>query len=408
MTQGDRKTSKCPHVPAGERRRLVGGLFLLCCPAALHAAEWSLDPAVAVTLGYESNAALTTGPHDAVSYVGLSTSLTVRRTTETSAINLGLLANATNYTGNEFEDTHEEQVTLSSFVQSTERTRLGLDARVRWDTLFESAVLGSGTGDIQDVDIGLVTTQVRRNYRELLPSVGYALSERSSLTFRYRLTDVLFDDVGTTGLVDYQQHFLSGTYSYRLTDTTDLQAVVQGAQFRPAAGTESETTALLAGISHKFSATANVGFRAGVGKTTETLTDGSQVDNSTFVLEALATQRSELSQLEGVVSRDVQPSGSGKSVAADQLRVNWNRYLSPTTAFFLRTTVISANVLEGSDPLVDRRYAEAEAGLGWYWTPEWSFSAAYKYRNQKYDAAVDSAQSSGVSVALAWAPLRRK
>lgn len=413
--QGDRKTSKCPHVPeagahvlAGERRRLIGGMFLLCCPAALHAAEWSLDPAVAVALGYESNAALTTGPHDAVSYGGLSPSLTFRRTTETSAINLGLLANATYYTGNEFEDTHEEQVALSSFVQSTERTRLGLDARVRWDTLFESAVLGSGTGNIQDVDIGLVTTQVRRSYRELLPSVGYALSERSWVTLRYRLTDVQFDDVGTTGLVDYQQHFLSGTYSHRLTVANDVNVVIQGSQYRPVAGTDSDTVGLLAGISHTFSPTANAGFLAGVGKTTETIADGSQVDTKTFILEARATQRSELSQLEGVVSRDVQPSGSGKSVATDQLRVYWNRYLSPTTAFLLRTTIFRNSALEGSDPLVDRRYAEAETGVGWYWAPEWSFSVAYKYRYQKYDADVDSAQSSGVSVALAWAPPRRK
>lgn len=414
--QGDRKTTESPqtaeagaHVLAGGRRRLVGGMFLLCCPAALHAAEWSFDPAVAVTLGYESNAALTTGPHDAVSYAGLSPGLTFRRTTETSAINLGLLANATYYTGNEFEDTHEEQVALSSFVQSTERTRLGLDALARWDTLFESAVLGSGTGNIQDVDIGLArTAKVSRNYRELLPSVGYALSERSSVTFRYRLTDVLFDDVGTTGLVDYQQHFLSGTYSRRLTVTNDVNVVIQGSQYRPVAGTESDTVGLLAGITHTFSPTANAGFLAGVNKTTETIADGSQVDTNSFTLEARATQRAELSQLEGIVSRDVQPSGLGKSVETDQLRVYWNRYLSQTTAFLLRTTIFRTSALEGSDPLADRRYAEAEAGLGWYWTPEWSFGVSYKYRNQKYDVDADSAQSSGVSATLAWAPPRRK
>ena len=413
--QESRKTVKLPHVHKacvhvldGERRRRVAGMLLLCCPAALHAAEWSLDPAASVALGYESNAALTTGPHDSVSNYVLSPSLTIRRTTETSAVNLGLLANATNYSGNEFEDTREGQVALSSFVQSTERTRLGLDALVRWDTLFEWAVLGSGTGNIQDIDIGLAATKVRRNYRELQPSAGYALTERSSVTFRYRLTDVLFDDVGTTGLVDYQQHFLSGTYSRKLTVVNDLNVVIQGSQYRPAAGTDADTVGILAGISHTFSPTANAGFLAGVSKTTETLADDSQVDSRTFTLEARATQRSELSQLDGIISRDVQPSGSGKSVAADQLRVYWNRYLSPTTAFLLRTTIFRNHTLEGSDPLVDRRYAEAAAGLGWNWTPEWSFSVAYTYRNQKYDADSDSAQSSGVSVALAWAPPRRK
>jgi len=402
------KTTALPHVFEGERCRLAGGLLLLCCPVVLQAAEVSFDPAAAVALGYESNAALTTGPHDAASYFTISPGLTIRRTTETSAINLGLLANATNYTGDEFDNTHEELVTLSSFLQSTERTRLGLDANLRWDTLFEWAALGTGTGNIQDVDIGLASTKVRRNWRELLPSINYALTERSFVTFRYRLTDVLFDDVGTTGLVDYQQQFLSGTYSYKLTVVNDLNVVIQGSQYRPATGTDSDTVGLLAGITHTFSPTANAGFLAGVNKTTETLADSSHIDTRTFTFEARATQRSELSQLEGILSLDVQPSGSGKSVEADQLRIYWNRALSPTSGFLLRTTIFRTHTLEGPDSLDDRLYAEAETGIGWNWTPEWFFRVAYTYRYQKRDVDSDSADSSGVSATLAWAPPRRK
>jgi len=102
--QGDRKTTNCPHVLesgahvlAGERRRLVGGMFLLCCPMALQAAEWSFDPSAIVAVGYETNAALTVDPHDAVSEAILIPSFVVRRVTETSAVNLGALAVATYY-----------------------------------------------------------------------------------------------------------------------------------------------------------------------------------------------------------------------------------------------------------------------------------------------------------------------
>jgi hypothetical protein len=323
-------------------------------------------------------------------------------------VNLGLLARATSYAASEYENTHEERVDLSSYVQTTERTKLDLNAFSLWDTLFQSVVIENDTGDSQDVDIGLVTTKVSRNRRQVQPSVVYALTERGSVALRYRLIDVLFDDVSTTGLVDYQQHFLSGTYSYRLTDTNDLLAVVQGAQFRPAAGNDSDTTALLAGIAHKFSETANTSFRAGIGKTVETLTDGSQIDTSTFVLEARASQLSELSRLDALISRNVQPSGSGRSVSSDQLRVLWVRGLSPTIRLRVHAKIFRNQVLEGADTSVDRRYAEAQAGLGWSWAPEWSFSVDYKYRSQKYDADPDSAQSSGVSATLAWAPPRRK
>jgi len=412
--QGQANTSvwfgndRCEPGRGGERHALVAGLILLCCPVAGNAAEWSLDPAVTALLGYESNAALTTDPHNGVSEGILVPGLTVRRATESSAVNVGLLGKATYYSGSEFQDTQEAQVALSSFVQSTERVRFELNGVSRWDSLFESAVLGTGTGNIQDVDIGLVQTKVRREWREAEPSVTYALTERSSVRLLYRLTDVQFRNVGTTGLIDYQQNYLSGTYTYRLTPTDDLNLVALGARYHPAEGTDSDTVEMLAGMSHRFSPTANAGLQAGLGKTTETMPDGSQVDTSLFVLEARGSQQSELSQLEAVISRDVQPSGSGQSVSTDQLRLDWNRRLSQTMGSSLRSFVIRNKALQGSDPTVDRRYAEVAAGVDWRVAPEWSAGVSYQYRYQKYDAAVDSASSNGLFLAVNWAPPRRR
>ena len=403
-----RGTGGCTRVRGGERCTLVAGMILLCCPAAGHAAEWSFDPAVAVLLGYESNAALMTVPHKGVSEGILSPGLSVRRSTETSAVNIRLLGKATYYSGSEFPDTQQGQAALSSFVQSTERTKFGLDAVSRWDTLFQSAVLGTGTGNIQDVDVGLVTTKVRRAWREVRPSVTYALTERSSVQFLYRLTDVQFRNVGTTGLVDYQQNYLSGTYSYRLTPTDDLNLVALGAKYHPSIGTDSDTVEMLAGMAHRFSETATAGLRAGAGKTTETRSDGSRVDTSLFVLEARGSEQSELSLLEAVISRDVQPSGSGRSVSADQLRLDWNRRLSETIRSTLRSTAFRNKSLQGSDPAVDRRYVEASAGVNWIVAPEWSVGVAYQYRYQKYDASLNAARSNGVFVAVNWAPPRRR
>ena len=409
MTADSTRVQKaCAHMFTVERRRVVGGLFLLCCPVALQAAEWSFNPAVSVALGYESNASLTTDPHDAVSEVRLVPRFVVRRVTETSAADFELVAGATYYTGNEFEDVVDGRVELSSFVQSTERTKLGLDVSSRWDHLFNSAVTSTGTGDVQDIDIGLTTNRIRRNWSELLPSVSYALSERSWVAFEYRLTDVEFGDVGESGLVDYQQHYVSGVYSYRLTVTNDLQVIVTGGQYRPASGTDSDTKQLLAGIVHRFSTTADAGFRAGVGKTTETTLDGSQVDTSTYVLQARAAQQSELSKLEAEISHDVQPSGIGQSVSANQLRLDWNRKLSPSMAFLFRATAFRAEALQGPDPTVDRRYADAETGVGWILSPEWSLSVRYQYRYQKFDADMETAQSNGVFAKVSWAPPARR
>ena len=381
---------------------VVGGVLLLCAPIALQAADWSFEPAASVASGYESNPALTTDPHDSASSVTIFPRGNLRRKTETSEANIGLLAKATYYSSSEYEDTLEGQLSFLSVVQSTERAKLGLNGIWRHDSLFEAAAIDPATSNIQDVDIGLVTKKVRRDWRELQPSVAYATTERSAVTLRYRLTDVKFDNAVGTDLVDYQQHYVSGTYSYNLTAVSDLLVVVDGSQFRPAAGTESDTLGLSAGISHKFSPTLSSSIVAGVGRTTETLTNGGNVDSDTFRLQGQAKQQSELSTLDAVISRDVQPSGIGRSVSTDQMRAYWDRQLSQFGALVVRLTVFRNKALEGSDPSLDRRYAEAEVGLRWILARPWAVHVAYQYRYQKYDLGLDDATSNGVFVALQW------
>jgi hypothetical protein len=406
ITKGGRSAANRSERGGARRRAIATGVVLLAGPAAGHAAGWSVDPAVAVFVGYESNPGLTTETHNGTSEGSVVPALNIRRLTETSAVDVGILGRGTYYTRSEYQDTNEAQVALTSFVQSTERTRLSLDAVSRWDSLFESAVLGSGTGNLQDVDVGLANTKVRRRWLEATPYLTYGLTERSSVSLLYRLTDVRFEDVGASGLVDYQQNYVSGSYSYSLTPTNDLSLIVLGSQYRPAEGTDTDTAEILAGFSHAFSATASAGLHAGIGKATDTLPDGSQFDTSIFVLEVRGSQKSERSQLDAVISRDVQPSGGGQAVSTDQVRLDWNRDLSETTALVLRSTVFRNNSLRGTDPTVDRLYGEAAAGVDWVLAPDWSIGVRYQYRYQKYDAAENSASSHGLFVGVGWAPPR--
>jgi hypothetical protein len=410
--QNDAKTGRywtnrgSSRVRGRERRVFVAGMVVLICPAATYAAEWSVDPSATVAAGYESNAALTTDSHKGASETILNPAIGARRLTETSLVDLNLLGRQTYYSGNELPDTTEGQAALKSFVRSTERTRLDLNGVSRWDTLLESAVLGNGTGNVQDVDVGLATTKVHRRWREAAPSLTYQLTERNSVNLLYRITNVKFGDVGTSGLVDYQQDYLSLTDSYALSEANYLNVSVLGTKYRPTDGSDSDTSELLAGMYHYFSATSSAGLRAGVGKTRETMPDGSETHNSLFVLEITGLQRSELSNLEGVISRDVEPSGVGQSVTTDQLRVDWNRRLTEMMGVSVRSTIFRTKSLDGSNPTVDRSYAEVSMGLDWTLAPAWSAGVSYEYRRQKYDTASNAANNNGVFVAVNWAPPR--
>ncbi len=103
-------------------------------------------------------------------------------------------------------------------------------------------------------------------------------------------------------------------------------------------------------------------------------------------------QHSELTTFDGVISRDVQPSGIGQSVLSNQLRMYLTRKISPMLTVVVRANLLRNKVIEGSSSDIDRRLYELIPGLSWQWRPEWAISAEYTYQRQKYDAFPDTAE----------------
>jgi hypothetical protein len=388
--------SACIRVPWRFSRHhatvLLCLLSILFFPRFLAAAEWSIEPAAIFGLGYDDNPSLSPGQTNGASFIFISPRVDWSKKTEVSAVNIGLLLDATKYSGHEFKDVDSEKLSLSSFVQTTERTRWGLDGDLRWDTLFRTVQTTTGTGSLNDVDTSLVQQKTRREWMEARPSWNYALSEQSSLGLRYRITDVSFSETVGIALQDYKDQLLSANYARRISDQDNLNLVVNRIAYRPAqAGVESDTTQFLAGVSHAYSETSSGRFLVGPGKVTQSTTTTTE-DTSGLVLEAAMVQRSELTTFDGVISRDVQPSGIGQSVLSNQLRMYLTRKISPMLTVVVRANWLRNNVIEGSNPDIDRRLYELIPGLSWQWRPEWAISAEYTYQNQKYDAFPDTAE----------------
>ena len=115
------------------------------------------------------------------------------------------------------------------------------------------------------------------------------------------------------------------------------------------------------------------------------------------------TQRSELTTLDSVISRDVQPSGVGQSVISDQFRMYLNRKVAPLLDLTITAKVFRNKVLKGSDPNVDRRFYQLIPGLSWHWRPAWVVSAEYDYTRQKFDADPKSAESNALYAIVTYA-----
>ena len=124
---------------------LLGILSVFSLPRISLAAEWSFQPSIGLATGHDDNATLTTGAHESVTAVSIYPRMKWAKTTETSAVNLDIFLSATEYSGDQVPDTDSQTLTLNSYVQTTERTKWGLDSEFRREILFESTVTTSGT-----------------------------------------------------------------------------------------------------------------------------------------------------------------------------------------------------------------------------------------------------------------------
>lgn len=402
----DRRRRRSAH--AGRGRTPPGmapalGMLIgigLCFPAS--AAEWTAQSFIDLGAVRDDNIRLTTAPQESTSGYVAAARLDVERRSETSTARLNGFAAHTRYTTGDVDDRTESGLKLEAENQTSERGTLGLNAEYRREALFETTVIRTGVGDVRDTDVGLTTeTQVRRHYRVAQPSWNWLVTERSAVRLAYRLTDVGFSETGTN-LVDYREHLLSGTYTRRLTPRVDFNLTANAARYRPdTADTESDTVQLLAGMARAFSETLRGSFAIGAGRTTERTP--AQEDSSTgLAITANLRQRSELSTLEGVISRDVTPSGIGRALRTDQARVSWTRQVAPAVEFVLDAQFFRNRVVEGTDPGVDRRYYELAPKLRWRWLERVSVVGSYRYRRQKFDAEAESADSNTVFLGVSY------
>lgn len=391
-------------IARARRAASVLGVVALLHGGPSVAAQWIFEPSIDLASFYDDNVELAAGPHTSSSGYILTPRFNLKRNTETSEMDLDAYSAFTSYQRGDIEDRSETAASLRARNRTSERGTLGIDGEVRRDTLFERVVPGRGVGDLRDVDVGLSTsTEVRRVYVAANPYFDWLLSERSSMRVGYRLTDVGFRNADGTGLIDYKEHIVSGSYTHQLTEKNSASLAANAIRYRPQTGaSESDTVQLLMGINRTFSETLRGSFAIGGSKTDQTEA-GVEEGSSGAVMRAELQQKSEISQLDTVLSRDIAPSGIGQSLRTDQFRIRWLRKTSPFVDFVLEGQMIRTRVLEGVDPSIDRRYAGIGPSLRWHWLEHWAISAGYRYRRQKFDVDGNSADSNAVFLGVTYA-----
>lgn len=397
IAEGDERVRAC-------HGRFVVGLaagVLVCSPA--YGAQWLFQPSVDVGAIHDDNIRLVTSPQDSTSGYLAAARLVTERRTETSRADIDAVVVHSAYDSEDVNDKTEQRLRLDAEKQTSERGTLGLDGEYRRDTLFESVVVEDGIGDEQDVDIGLTTlSEVRRRRLYLRPSWRWSLTERSTIELAYRRTDVSFSGGSAGNLRDYDDDRFSATYSRQLSPRDDFLLTANYFQFQPdLLDREAKTTQLLVGMARKFSETLRGSTSVGASRTTEQV-PGQEDTSSGSVVNLRLSQRTEISRLDGLISRDINPSGIGRAVRTDQVRLAWTRGVAPTLDFVLRARLLRNRAIEGADTGGDRRYYEIAPELRWQWLENLSVVGTYRYRKQEFDASEDSADSRAVFLGLSY------
>jgi hypothetical protein len=379
-------------IPAG----VCYGMLAAAFPGAVSSAEWSVQPAASVYVGRDDNPLLSAGPHESTTVTTMTPTMHVFGRTERSDLDVGMVLNYNNYSSDQVPDTSQQYLLLKSSTRVSERTKLGLDGDFRHDNLRRTVF--TGTGLAGDTDVGLTQKDVDRKWLDLRPSWSRALTERSSLGLSYDYRDVSFANAAGTGLVNYKNQTLGLTYSSNINQRDSIFVTANASHYQASSvDNTTDTARLLVGVARAFTETSRGSFSVGASGTKQDIA-GSVDHANGFVLQANAAQRSEITRLDGTISHDVSPSGSGFSIESDQLRMRLVRGLTPKVSFVLRALLLRNKTLRAFDPTVDRHYYELEPALEYQWTPRWFVGASYGYTYQKFDVLPDSATSNAVFI----------
>jgi hypothetical protein len=247
---------------------------------------------------------------------------------------------------------------------------------------------------------GFIEGNTRRYSKEASTSLTQYLGARHLLRYQLGVSDVDYERTLGTGLVGYRYPSVGLMYAATVSPRLDLTLSADVARLEvPLTHVETDTRGAQAGF--RFRVSENFDLEARLGRTNTQARGRSDVAQSYF---ASASWHNERSNLELTLSQDVEPSGNGILVHADDLRIGYSFKLTERL-----TLDANARASLRQDTAVDLRHYEYRYGaamlaLSWKLDESWTLGVAGNYVRQEYDLFHSDADGQRVGLSLAWRP----
>jgi hypothetical protein len=250
----------------------------------------------------------------------------------------------------------------SRLIVDNTRTRVQVRPTYTYRFSERSGITAGLTAETVDYESELPQTQVDFDYMQFETGWVQELDERARITFgpyvsRYDARD---DSVTSDGYGLVGRWSRSWTERFRSTLTVRVERT-ESDRLLPVVVEESDTV---------WGATLNI------------------------------DRRSETSIWRMNVGRTITPSGSGSKANSDEIRVGYERAMSPrlsSTAAVRALRVRSQSDFSRGD---DRDYARAELGLRWAMTQTWSITGGYEFTWREFKRETDDANDNALFVSV--------
>lgn len=355
------------------------------------AAEWSAEGKLTNRFEADDNIRLTNQSHDSAVGGTVSPELKLGHRSARFDATIDSRFDFTKFWGDEGLDTNDQRV-----VGDTEyRTQLGV-----LEVNGEFRRNSTRTSEIEDT--GRVFSNARRTSYKVGPTWTYALSQRDTIHTAGGYENTKYS---TNQLTGYKQYYGSAgwTRSFSELGQVDFTGFFSRVETDSVSNLKSNTyggqLTYAKAITQRLEVSAAAGMRHTATNFKTAPGPKRGIDTNGFVIDASATYRGEVSEATLSYSRSADPSGDGRLIEKDVVRLS-GKYQALQLMWLEFTGTYQES--DSADEIVKqfRRYYSVEPRLRWRVARDWDVTATYRRRTNKRRGAGGAANSNAVMVAL--------
>ena len=379
-------------------------------PEKLFAAEWSMEPVVAVSYAYNDNIQMKVIPVNSAFITKINPVLDFTWASERTEIDMKGEWKHLMYSGDASRGDNTFETYTFNTTHKTEINRLALIADIKKDTTL--------TQDTYNESLGVVYQELDQQVWTVSPSWLWIMTENSSLKLEYsyqqaeyekyyesKLNNYSYDSTGLTYFYQWsEKDQVYGVVSfshYEMDDLTDVQA-----QERPTSGTYSltsvsDTTSYQLGLNHQFTETFKVGLGYGSrstktdsllaecalfydnGRCAGKVSFSSNTDTTSPIYTLTAEQNFELTKLSLNVNRTISASGLSSEVEIDKLDITMARDITRLIDLDLNVSINKRKATNEAFSSDDRDQYRGMIKLAWKFSENGSLALRYRYTQTK-------------------------